>query len=100
MHNRRGLVTLYSVLSRRLIGISTLATILAVGVGVSAQPRRIVAIGDIHGAIDEFKGIMQAAGLLDASQRWIGGNATFVQTGDYTDRGAGVRAVMDDLQIG
>jgi hypothetical protein len=97
VHNRRGLVTLYSVLCRRLIGISTLATILAVGVGVSAQPRRIVAIGDIHGAIDEFKGIMQAAGLLDASQRWIGGNATFVQTGDYTDRGAGVRAVMDLL---
>lgn len=82
---------------RRLIGFSALTTIVALAVGVSAQPRRIVAIGDIHGAITEFVGIMQTAGLLDSEQRWTGGGTTFVQTGDYTDRGAGVRAVMDLL---
>lgn len=82
---------------RRLSLISAVVALLCMGVVPTAQPRRIVAVGDIHGAHDEFVGIMQAARLLDAERRWSGGNATFVQTGDYTDRGAGVRAVMDLL---
>lgn len=82
---------------RRLYGISALTAVLCMGAVPTAQPRRIVAIGDIHGAFEEFVGIMQSAGLLDADRRWSGGTATFVQTGDYTDRGPGVRAVMDLL---
>jgi hypothetical protein len=35
--------------------------------------------------------------LIDAQRRWAGGSATLVQTGDYTDRGEGVRGVMDLL---
>jgi hypothetical protein len=89
--------TLDDVRRTRFIGISTLTTILALGLGLAAQPRRIIAIGDIHGAFNEFVGILQAAALLDAQHRWTGGNTTFVQTGDYTDRGEGVRAVMDLL---
>jgi hypothetical protein len=58
---------------------------------------RVVVIGDIHGAIDQFRGILQTAGLTDDVQKWSAGNTTFVQTGDFTDRGAGVRAVMDLL---
>lgn len=58
---------------------------------------RIVAIGDIHGEIAGFKSILKAAGLADDAGRWIGGRAQFVQTGDYTDRGEGTRAVMDLL---
>ena len=57
----------------------------------------IVAIGDIHGAADEFVGILQAAGLTDAQGRWTGGTRTFVQTGDYLDRGGGARRVLDLL---
>jgi Calcineurin-like phosphoesterase len=87
----------HSLRMRRLVGLSTLTAVLLSGASSSAQPRRIVAIGDIHGAFDEFVAIMQAAGLLDQARRWSGGNATFVQTGDYTDRGAGVRPVMDLL---
>lgn len=58
---------------------------------------RIVAIGDIHGAIDEFKSILKAAGLADDAGRWTGGKTALLQTGDYTDRGAGTRAVLDLL---
>jgi hypothetical protein len=61
------------------------------------QPARIVAIGDIHGAAAEFQEILRAAGLLDAQGRWSGGSTQFVQTGDYTDRGAGIREVLDLL---
>src|SRR5262249_59476129 len=58
---------------------------------------RIVAIADIHGAGDALVGILQAAGLIDAQKHWNGGSATFVQTGDYLDRGADVRQIMDLL---
>jgi hypothetical protein len=58
---------------------------------------RLVAIGDIHGEIEGFKRILQAAGLADATGRWSGGRAQLIQTGDYTDRGTGTRAVLDLL---
>jgi hypothetical protein len=68
----------------------------------SSQPlaqgtSRIVAIGDIHGEIEGFKSILRAAGLTDANGRWSGGRTQLIQTGDYTDRGTGTRAVMDLL---
>ena len=62
-----------------------------------AEPPRIVAVGDIHGAADGLVQILQAARLIDAGRKWIGGTARLVQTGDYTDRGTGVRAAMDLL---
>ena len=62
----------------------------------SALPR-VVAIGDIHGDFDAFRGILEHAGILDAAGRWIAGNTTLVQLGDFTDRGPKVRAVMDLL---
>jgi len=60
-------------------------------------PTRIVAIGDIHGAIAEFSRILVAAGLTDGTGRWTGGRTHLIQTGDYTDRGEGTRAVLDLL---
>ena len=65
---------------------------------VTAQSTpRVVAIGDVHGAITEFTAILQTAGLIDADGRWTGGRAQFIQTGDYMDRGDGTRAVLDLL---
>jgi hypothetical protein len=65
---------------------------------LSAQTAaRIVAIGDIHGEIAGFRNILKAAGLTDATGRWSGGRTQFIQTGDYTDRGAGTRQVLDLL---
>jgi hypothetical protein len=66
---------------------------------VAVQSRaagRVVAIGDIHGSIDGLTAILRTAGLADG-RVWTGGRATFVQTGDFTDRGSGERAVMDLL---
>jgi hypothetical protein len=61
------------------------------------QPRRLVAIGDVHGADQAFSAILMRAGLIDASQRWIGGRSILVQTGDMTDRGTGMRSALDLL---
>ena len=58
---------------------------------------RVVAIGDIHGDFDALVSILREVELVDTQHRWIGGTATLVQTGDFTDRGPGVRAVMDLL---
>ena len=67
-------------------------------VSLTAQgANRIVAIGDIHGSIDGLRAILKTTGLIDAANKWSGGRAQLLQTGDYTDRGEGTRAVMDLL---
>src|SRR5688500_18647933 len=52
---------------------------------------RIVAVADVHGAHDRFVSILRAAGLIDGRERWSGGRAILVQTGDVLDRGADSR---------
>ena len=58
---------------------------------------RIVAVGDVHGAVDRFAAILEQAGLIDSRRQWVGGRSVLVQTGDVTDRGAGMRAALDLL---
>jgi hypothetical protein len=48
---------------------------------------RIVAIGDVHGAFERLQEILRIAGLTDERNRWKGGRAHLVQTGDVLDRG-------------
>jgi hypothetical protein len=67
------------------------------GAAQRAAPARVVAIGDIHGAYDEFVVILKRAGLINEHLNWSGGRATLVQTGDYTDRGTDVRKVLELL---
>lgn len=77
------------------------AAAVAVAPVVSAQrdaPGRVVAVGDVHGSLDGLRSVLRAAGLIDASDHWTGGTATFVQTGDVTDRGADVRGALDLLR--
>jgi hypothetical protein len=87
--------------TRRAILVVLLAALAATGPAAAQKPaqkeQRIVAVGDIHGAIDEFTALLGRTGLIDATGRWIGGSTILVQTGDYTDRGTGTRAVMDLL---
>ena len=88
--------------SRRVAGAAAVLALLATGgapAAAEAQPDsgRVVAIGDIHGAGDGLYAILQETGLIDGERRWSGGSATLVQTGDFTDRGPGVREVMDLL---
>src|SRR6185503_1544632 len=53
------------------------------------------AVGDVHGDLDRFTGILRTAGLIDSTWQWTGGNATLVQLGDLVDRGPKSRAVLD-----
>jgi hypothetical protein len=76
--------------------LATLASVaLAATILAQPAPARLIAIGDIHGDLAAFRSILVAADLTDASGRWTGGRARLVQTGDYTDRGADVRGVLD-----
>ena len=59
---------------------------------------RVVAVGDVHGAYDKFVRILRAAQLIDNRDRWIGGRARLVQTGDILDRGPDSRKVIDLLR--
>ncbi len=77
--------------------------VLIAGASLSAVPAatlpaaRVVAIGDIHGDVDAFAGILRRAGLINADRKWSGQATTLVQVGDMIDRGPNSRAVMDLL---
>jgi hypothetical protein len=75
------------------------AAVVAVLLTVSAATagERIVAVGDVHGSYTGLVAILQRVGLIDSETHWIGGDATFVQTGDLFDRGLEVRKVLDLL---
>ena len=75
--------------------------LLMVPAAANQAPSRIVAVGDVHGAYEEFTAILQTVGLIDGSRTWAGGTATLVQTGDVVDRGPKQRECLDllmDLQ--
>jgi hypothetical protein len=63
----------------------------------SPDSQRVVAVGDIHGDLNAFIGILQKAQLIDPTNRWSGAKAVLVQTGDMLDRGPNARGVMDLL---
>lgn len=58
---------------------------------------RVIAIGDVHGAADGLREILQAVELIDDEAQWVGGDAVLVQMGDLLDRGRDIRPVMDLL---
>ncbi len=71
-----------------------LALVLALWAGVvDAGERRVVAIGDIHGAFNGVREILRKVELIDQKDRWVGGDAIMVQTGDFLDRGPGATKV-------
>ena len=91
-----------------LVGAAVVFATLALG-AQSAAPaaspacattttERVVAIGDVHGAYDRFVAILRQAGLIDARDRWSGGRAILVQTGDLLDRGPDSRRALDLLR--
>lgn len=51
------------------------------------SPNRLIAIGDLHGDLNKTKQALRLAGLIDISDRYIGGSTTVVQIGDVFDRG-------------
>ncbi len=59
------------------------------------EPARLVAIGDLHGDLSAARAALRAAGAIDESDRWVGGDLTVVQTGDVLDRGDDEQAILD-----
>jgi hypothetical protein len=59
---------------------------------------RVVAVGDVHGAFDNFAAILRAAQVIDNRNRWIGRRTVLVQTGDLLDRGPDSRKAIDLLR--
>ncbi|MCC6528482.1 MAG: metallophosphoesterase [Polyangiaceae bacterium] len=58
-------------------------------------PKRLVAVGDLHGDLAATRRVLRLAGVLDEADHWAGGDAWLVQTGDEVDRGDDDRAVLD-----
>jgi hypothetical protein len=47
---------------------------------------RIVAVGDLHGDIENAQKVLEMAKVVDSDGRWSGEVDVFVQTGDIIDR--------------
>lgn len=64
------------------------------------QPKKLVAVGDIHGDVEALISILKARRLIEwdgANWKWIGDKAHVVLVGDLVDRGPDSRAVLDFL---
>ena len=86
------------VMSLSSLGLASILIAVAVlTVGAQEDGSRLIAIGDIHGAATSVRAVLQHTGLIDQQDHGTGGRSTLVQTGDYTDRGPDVLAVMDLL---
>lgn len=62
------------------------------------KPSKIVAIGNLHGEYETLVSLLKANQLVGDDLHWTGSDAILIQTGDFLDRGAGVRDIMDLLQ--
>ncbi|CAG8593923.1 9212_t:CDS:2, partial [Dentiscutata erythropus] len=51
------------------------------------SPRRIIAVGDLHGDYEQTLEVLKMSRILDEKENWIGKNGILVQTGDIVDRG-------------
>lgn len=49
--------------------------------------RALFVVGDVHGHRDVLVGLLREAGLVDAGERWTGGEAVLWLVGDLVDRG-------------
>jgi hypothetical protein len=58
---------------------------------------KIVAVGDVHGAHDNFVKILKYFGVIDENQRWSAGKTHLVQMGDIMDRGDDAKQTLDLL---
>ncbi|KAL3163181.1 hypothetical protein ABBQ32_009587 [Trebouxia sp. C0010 RCD-2024] len=82
-------------LSVFVIGLASLRTQSELDVEPRSQERHpvvlpadtLLAIGDLHGDLEQGYAALKLAGLVNRNDRWSGGQATLVQTGDLLDRG-------------
>lgn len=86
-----------SPLSRTVLSAIVAAALVIASAAAGPAPARIVAVGDVHGAYDEFTALLRSVGLIDSRLAWAGGTTAFVQTGDVVDRGVKQRECLDLL---
>jgi hypothetical protein len=60
-------------------------------------PKRLVAIGDLHGDLGGARAALRAAGAINLDDRWTGGDLVVVQTGDVLDRGDDEHKILELL---
>jgi hypothetical protein len=63
--------------------------------GVWTNVAKVVAVGDLHGAYEEFVDILKGTGLVGPDLAWTGGTAHLVQMGDVIDRGPRAKDIYD-----
>ena len=64
-------------------------------------PRKLIAVGDVHGQFEGLVKILRHAKLINAQHHWYGGHNRLVQIGDILDRGPfslKVDALLEQLQ--
>lgn len=70
---------------------------------MTPSPRELWVVGDVHGALDKLRTLLESAGLMDAGGGWTGGTAHLAFLGDYLDRGpdgVGVVRLVRGLEAG
>ena len=83
-----------------LRSFAALALMLALTSAATGQ-ERIIAVGDVHGALPQFVNILQRTGVIDTRNQWVGKSTILVQVGDATSRGTQSRQCLDLLmQLG
>ena len=88
---------LQRMIRRALVALAVLLFIIPAA-ATAAQPKRIIAVGDLHGDYQAWVTIARAAGIMDASGHWAGGRTTLVQLGDVLDREPDSLKIVRSLQ--
>jgi hypothetical protein len=85
------------MIRRALVALAVLAFIVPAA-APAAQPKRIIAVGDLHGDYQAWLDIARGAGLVDTAGHWAAGKTTFVQLGDVVDREPDSLKIVRSLQ--
>jgi hypothetical protein len=64
---------------------------------IKPTPKRIIAVGDLHGDFNALLKILEEQQLVNRSGKWTGGGTHVVILGDYSDRGDDTRYIMEFL---
>jgi len=85
-------------MTRTLLILLLLPAVAALGDALPTRlpaAERVVVMADWHGDLDAARGALRLARVIDAQDRWIGGETVVVQLGDQLDRGDQEQAILD-----